>query len=841
MRSRLLSGRRWLAARAPGAAAVGVALAAGLTAVAIPSGAATHPGSGTQAPLRITGSTGLTGAPAAPAAPVTSQRPQDATVMLPTGDRVHVVATGTGAQLVTPVPAGSVHGVPTVPATFLRFTFAGDDYVIPDAAVPYLHSTLDPRLFDVSYLARTGLGTGRSAGLPVRITYASAAMTASLPGVRVTHRSGMTATATITSAQAVRFGQLLATQWHAARTGRTATPVGKLPGIARITLAPPPGSPPLPASPARAPTKVSGPSSGLPFYTLKLKATNLNGKPGVFAGIVQNVGDAALSSPTGYITDNPATGEESLSVPKGTYSLGISVVTPAPSGSAFDTALVVKPQVTVDSDTTVTLDARTAVPYQAEPKPAISTPMREDVLNFWRTSVTGGGMGSIGNSGFPLGLIEESPNPCSSRPECFYADRLLATPTAPVTKGSFLFDATTQLYSGLSTPGPSYEFDFPHLGSIPSSLSYTVPASDLTAVHRRIYQSPPGASCGSPGVIDFVYLQLGGGAWTSFNQAPGFDAAAVPGLRTDYWYSSDPRLDLWQPIDFPPPCPILYGQPQHIAPGQQITEVWDKAPMVPAPTAPPRGDGGYSAYTGNPLLGVCVACRQGDIGTVNVLPYGDSDPSHFSDAPVFDVQSPVLLFYRDGRLATDSATEGAFVGGVPWGLELPLLSHPASYRLDYTETPTGNSSSPGTVETDWTFRSGPAGPALPRSAGECDPDPAQACSFLPLLYLRYNLALGYGDQAAAGKPERIGFTVTGQQYAPAPSGLSATVSASFDGGKTWTTPQNAASLGHGRFTATISQPPLSSTSGSVCLRVTARDGSGDSVTQTITPAYWLTK
>jgi hypothetical protein len=279
-----------------------------------------------------------------------------------------------------------------------------------------------------------------------------------------------------------------------------------------------------------------------------------------------------------------------------------------------------------------------------------------------------------------------------------------------------------------------------------------------------------------------------------------------------------------------------------IHPGQQISEVWNKTPAVPSPTAPTyefANDYG-GIYSGDPRLTVCTACRQGDIGTVNVLPYGDSDPAHYSDYPGFGVGQAGIRFYRDGTLALDSnAQDNRVVGAYPFGLELPLLPQAATYQLDSTETRPGDSAA--TIGTDWTFRSGPADPAAALPATEtCAPDATRSCSFLPLLFLRYDLPLNYSSQATAGTPEQISFTVTGQQNTPPPSGLSATVSASFDDGQTWTTPQNATSLGGGQFSTAISQPPLSSTSGFVSLRVTAQDGSGNAITQTIIRAYGLT-
>jgi hypothetical protein len=829
MRRYLPLDKRWFRTGTSRLCVVGVVLAlgAGLTASAVSASAATSHRAEHGAVLHVTGKPDIPGDPAgarAPSQPV----PHSTTVMLPTGERVRLATGPDGTQQATPVTASNSKSE----ATFLRFTWAADQYVVPDQAVPYLHSVLDPRLFDVSYLARAKLGTGRT-GIPVRISYTSADAAASLPGVHVTHRSGATAAATITSGQATRLGRLLAARWRS----------GRLPGISKITLAPPPGVPALPASPTKIPAHTSPATGRLPHYTLTINATDLDGNPGTFAGIVQNVDNAAQFDQTGcfyavapYCGFGAATGSESLSVPKGTYSLAFSIETPDPSGSGYDTALVVKPQVTVDSDTTVSLDARTAVPYQAQLSTPVTATERIDVLQFWRTSVTGGGSGAAGGNllGTPvlMGLVAISPDP-----SVLQADSLLATPTDPVTKGSFTFDASSNLSTGsAAAPGPTYTFDFPHQGTIPSSLAYTVPVADLTTVHSQVYETPP--TCGQV-FNTFGFLRIAPGLW---ERNMYFSTSALPtGPRTDYWYSGDPRLDYWEPGVYAD-CVSYFGPARHIAPGQQLSEVWNKLPQAPSPVAPPveTPNSGTPASTQNsdPRLAVCTACRQGDIGTVSILPYGDSDPAHFSQSPAFGVGTSNIKFYRDGTLAIDSAAQGD-VATYPFGLELPLLPQAASYQLDSTESQHQNSAA--TVDTDWTFRSSPRDPAasLP-STDTCAPDATRACSFLPLLFLRYNLPLNHSDQAVAGTSEKINFTVTRQQNAPAPTGVSATVSVSFDGGQTWTTAQPATSLGGGKFTTTISQPALSGTDGSVALKVTATDSSGDSVTQTLIDAYELT-
>jgi hypothetical protein len=831
-----------------------LALVAGLTIAAVSSAAAsgTPPPqkAGGHAVLQVTGNPASSGAPATAGAPAPPQLPQNTTVTLPTGDQVRLDA-ASGLQQATPVPAGSVNGTPSAPATFVRFARDGDQYVVPDAAVPYLGSTLDPRLFDVSYLARAHLGTTGSPRIPVRITYTSAGQAAAVPGVQVTRRSGATAAATITTAQAARLGQLLASQWRAARAHHSGTPAGRLPGIKAITLAPPAGAPPLPASPAHAPAPTA---TGVPFYTLTLNATDLNGNPGTFGGLVQNLGSIALSQQFGFpVWASGASGSQSLSVPKGTYSLEFSVLTPDPSGTGFDSALVVKPQVTVDSNTTVSLDARTAVPYTASLSTPVTATVRSDTLGVVR-STPGGSENTTGNNQvlpYEFGLYSVSyPGPGFPGD----SDRLLAAPTTPVTDGSFLFDAQTALSNSadrtVQGPGPTYVFDFPHQGTIPSSLTYTVPAAGLTTVHSDLYQE---AGCPDLFVSTDLYLALGNGQWTSIQgdeiPAPQLNPAA-PGQRTDYWYSSDPQLDLWQlqlvqeNNGNNQSCFLgerSFGPLQPIAPGEQLSEVWNKAPAVPTPTAPTYEFANYygGTYSADPRQTVCTACRQGNIGTVNILPFGDSDPGHYSDTPG---EPGSIDFYRNGILAIDDNFQKPDAGTYPFGMELPLLPQAATYQLDSTENePWSYASSAASVETDWTFHSGPADPAASLPATEtCAPDATRSCSFLPLLFLRYDLPLNFSNQATAGTPEPVNFTVTGQQNAPAPAGVSATVSASFDGGQTWTIPQATTSLGGGQFTTTISQPALAGTNGFVSLRVTATDGSGDSVTQTITDAYGLT-
>jgi hypothetical protein len=665
------------------------------------------------------------------------------------------------------------------------------------------------------------------------------------------------ATGTLASAQALRFGRLLASAQAASRTRHTQP--GLMPGISRISLAPPAGAPPLPTSPTAAygqpAAPAAGPGGGLAYHTLTLKFTGPGGTAGTAIGLVQNVDDSNLSpgdqQPIGLagepgIIFAEAQGSYSLTVPDGSYSAEFSIITPH-SGTflGYDAALVVNPQFTVDSNLTVALNARTAVPYHVTLGGITAPPVQTDELGIERASLAGPDV-SVG----PVSAFASYMDLISVSGDGYTGSQLSATPTAAVTTGTFGFDAAAWLGASPldgAEPDPTYALNFPAAGQIPSSLSYTVWRRDLTAYHQKLYANPLG-TCGNDDTVNtFVYQPTGVMRW-QYEVPPG-------GSRTDYWYDADPRLDLWQPTLQPADCSGLGASVwladalRQIHQGGQVTETWNKAPLAAPPAAPPPFEFN-SLDQNNPVLTLCPACRQGDNAFVTLTPYGDSVAAHEeegannNDAP--DGTSG-LTFYQNGKLAITSPdcenlTTGKYLpcGKAPDGLELPLLAQAASYRLDWSYLDWYYDPVAATT-VDWTFRSAPDAAAGRLPGGEqCAPDPTQGCSYLPLLFIGYDLALNQDGQARAGQSFPVTFTVLHQQGEAPPQGVSATVSASFDNGKTWTTPRAAASLGGGRFTATIAQPSLPDTSGFVSLRVTARDGAGDAVTETLIKAYGLT-
>jgi hypothetical protein len=782
-------------------------------------------------------------------------------VTLLTGDKVRLLTAPDGQQIVNPVvPAPAARaGAAT---DFVQFTWAGDHYTVPDVAVPYLRTgVLDPRLFDVSYLARAKFG----ATLPVRVSYSGTA-TPSLPGLDVTHASDGTATGTLATAQGTQLASLLTSAQASAIASKTS--LGRLAGITSISLAPSKNAPPLPASPtepgglaaagysAAGASPVSAGQGNLHYYTVTLKFIGPDGSAGTAIGFLQNLDDINLSPGPILAADSPVTqigevqGSISLSVPAGNYSAEFSIITPHPgTDRGYDGTLVTDLQFSVNADKTITLNARGAVPYDLTLS-GVSAPDQFAELSFTRTDNSGAGVASVGLYPGLLDLVSLSNGRVSS-------SVLSAVPTTgAVTQGKFELDATTQI-SNAQGAAPYYFLNFPYENKIPSSLTFNLTKEELTAYTYNFYADPAG-SCGGTDTLSVALYQAATGLY--FDQYQDGTGMTPGTSHTTYWYDGDPRLDLWQPLMNDADCNSLYHQmvlldaPRTISDGTTISEDWGKAPLG----APPSAASPLSGFgSGNrPASPVCGACRQDDNALFFLRPYGDSDPGHYGNQialPTVLVPSAVS-FYRNGQLAItnpvlsgESCSAIVLSGGQNQGCalsptdgqELPLLPQPASYELDWVYQSSGDPDA--TTEADWTFRSAPDATAGKLPGGEqCAPDPTRGCSYLPLLFITYNLPLTMDNTATAGSPFPIAFTVSHQQGEAPPAGVTATVSASFDNGQTWSSPQPAASLGNGKFTTTIQQPVLSDTSGFVSLRVTARDSAGNSVTETLIKAYGLT-
>ncbi|WP_254125194.1 S8 family peptidase [Amycolatopsis sp. CA-230715] len=171
-----------------------------------------------------------------------------------------------------------------------------------------------------------------------------------------------------------------------------------------------------------------------------------------------------------------------------------------------------------------------------------------------------------------------------------------------------------------------------------------------------------------------------------------------------------------------------------------------------------------------------------------------------------------------------------------------LSPSPGVYRLDVTDvfSPQAQVGAPSTVlfgnatrtDTSWTFASARS-TAAPPPGFSCYG--AGSCAFQPLIQLDYRLPLDLSDRAPAGVP--FTFDVVAASHSGAKGGgpvTSLRVSSSADNGATWSD-ATAKPQGGGRWSVTVANP---GTAGSaVWLRAEARDGSGNTVEQTVQRAY----
>ncbi|MFJ9445914.1 serine protease [Kitasatospora sp. NPDC101235] len=201
------------------------------------------------------------------------------------------------------------------------------------------------------------------------------------------------------------------------------------------------------------------------------------------------------------------------------------------------------------------------------------------------------------------------------------------------------------------------------------------------------------------------------------------------------------------------------------------------------------------ALTGRPAVS-----RDGDRITANVALLADGD-GHAPWSPSFDTAYTSL--YRDGVLvgaASDAPGRGEFT--VPPGK--------ASYRLASTLTRKAATGATTHVNASWTFASATTTKA----------------TALPVSVVRFSPELSPAGTAAAGGALRIPVTVQGAAADGRTRSL--TVSASTDGGASWTRlPLEAGAV-------TVQNPPAGT---GVSLRAELTDADGNTLDQTITDAY----
>jgi hypothetical protein len=362
-----------------------------------------------------------------------------------------------------------------------------------------------------------------------------------------------------------------------------------------------------------------------------------------------------------------------------------------------------------------------------------------------------------------------------------------------------------------------YDVAFPADNGIPADETFTVRANQLATVRQNLDTDPAApASAGSPaafanGPLDPILVAAN--AVFSVAAAP-----PMPGTLTQYLGTADGGA--WSQEDVTPNGVGLYDGERVFSAGRSYRVDWAHGPLAPD----------WGQYTGPQQE--CDVCASGsDLSVVfNLL--ADSAPSHqFATMP--RPAALHLTVYRDDAVVFDNDFYyGALLTGIPLA--------PSTYRavMDMDLSGVAGFSQSTTTHTDATFKYDPAtdpDSTLPSGDHCIQPDPSTPCQILPVLTLHYGLATGpTGTSSAPVQTMALGVGHLGYDGHGSRSPItSASVSVSFDGGRTW---RPAHVTGHaGRYQAAW---PNSAPKGTApMLKVSAADARGDAITQTITNAY----
>jgi hypothetical protein len=232
------------------------------------------------------------------------------------------------------------------------------------------------------------------------------------------------------------------------------------------------------------------------------------------------------------------------------------------------------------------------------------------------------------------------------------------------------------------------------------------------------------------------------------------------------------------------------------------------------------------------------ANRAGDTLTLYMIPFGDNQPGQSSlgfSAVVGGKVSGAYQVDQNGQRVA-GGTIRASHDGVPWfSTQVKLGAQPATVSFALTASRTGPGFPLSTVShTVWAWRSvRTPGTTLPANwycflRGNTE---VTRCAVQPMMTLRYAVAgLSLTGQVPAGR-EVVDLTVGHLQLVKPIAVTRATMSVSFDGGKTW---HQAQVTGRdGRYQAVFDAPA----GVYVMTRTSAQDAAGGSVTETLTRAF----
>ena len=765
-----------------GSAAIAVGVAIGFAAA--PAGASGEAG------LAAPGARG-SATPGTGAATPGAGRPRLVTLI--NGDRLLAGAVP-GGGISHELIAGTARGVN---AALVSMRLGARIYVIPADAVPYLGRGLNADLFDVGRLLRDQVH-GR---LPVEVRYAG--RVPSLPGVTITSVRGGIARGYLTFASARTFGAGLARQFTADHARGSYGQDGLFAGRVSISLT-------RAASPRPAAQRAAG--RHFPMGTLTVTGTNLAGKPDTGDSVqIFNADNASRFADPIESVNVFDKGVAKFSVPSGHYwAVGMFAQT---EGTRYvGERIVVLPQFTVRGSTSVSMAERGA---SSRIHMVIPRPSQVDYTLF--TLLRSGASGPV----VPFGW------------EGLQSQRVWVSPTSrKPTVGALQVVTASQFDSPGGAAGTPYEYGLAYLdtsGLVPTQR-HVVHTVTLAHVHARYYQAA------SARVQQFMTVGT-----KQTDRLLGFSGLGVifraPSRINEYL--SPGRSLIWSDQYFQQDA-YLIGSGGQTDPGKTFTsgahttENWGSFPLHAAPDVNLTG-----ARNPQPLL--VSAARAGNRVGVLVTPFSDSQ---FGDTGSGYAPIPHVTF--SGRYEIDD--NGKKIAGgsvipaqgyrVGFGTAVPVSPKPSVIRFLLTALRRGSAYplSPAS-QTVWTWRSAheagktvPPGWLCPTAIGTTS-GLTRSCAAEPMMTLTDTVA-GLSLRGSTGPGRQVVRVAAGHlQLAKSITVIQASVSVSFDGGKTW---HPAHVTGRdGRYTATFTAPA----GATVSLRTSAADAAGGSITETITNAY----
>jgi hypothetical protein len=531
-------------------------------------------------------------------------------------------------------------------------------------------------------------------------------------------------------------------------------------------------------------------------------------------------------------------------VPAGTYTIMMRVLESNPdTGQDLRSTGIVDLEVNIESDTTITLDARDAVLVETPTVPQ-RVQKRNHQVAVGRALAGPIGTESqllLGGAEFPVFVTPTPPGELA--PLRMSVTWTLADPQ-PL-EPLFGDERCPRLPFWCSSETPAYVYNllFVYENGIPGNLQEKVSRGDLVEVPTRFHSDYPDA-----------LIQQRFQTFLSFTNSPGngnlVDMWFRPGEVTEYFLADD-RITWIRQVEV---RRRAEGEPEQVirlfsddrfpaaeAGARRAEERWHQAPMRMGMWDVREETLGWHRQS---ELRWAVASRGGPDGDLFTVPFqlmGNSR-GHGGDAPTG-------ASWRMWNADTGTELERS-------NLVFPLAPGTATYRLeqaeDYPPTPLRT----GRATTVWTFTSRPSDALVPQRY-RCliqQPPRQDRCQIQPLILLAYDLGLDIHNRAAAGRSHM--FTITAGQHSKAIDRApvtSLTVQVSFDDGDAWHEadvvgrPRDTFDTGgllpsaapYQQFRVLLKIPPLHRTNGFVTLRVQAEDADGGTVDQFIHRAYIL--